>query len=303
MRGIVWVITLPLRPFAPAGRWVRERWRGFVNFFTEVPEDVALGDAVGDVFESREGMRAALAGLGEHVDALRRHLLRSVIALAITTAISLTFTKQLMDFLTVPIGPGGTGQLTVIAPTEGIGIYMRVGLLSGLALAMPWIVLEIYLFVAPGLMPRSRVAMLAIIPLASLLFILGLVFTYYVMLPTAIPFLFNFLDFQAAWRPVEYFGLVTSLMFWIGLAFQLPLVIYALASMGLVNARQLAGQWRAAIVVVAILAAVITPTVDPVNMALVMAPMIILYGLSIVGAMIAGGRRAAAAARAAGSAG
>ncbi len=300
LRGLWWVITLPARPFVPAARRVRSWWQRFIAFFTEVPEDVSLTEAVGDVFESKDAFRLALAGLGEHVDALRKHLLRSVVVLAITTGLSLTFTTQLMDFLAVPIGPDGRSQLTVIEPTEAIGVFMRVGLLAGLAFAMPWIVMEIYLFVAPGLMPRSRITMLAVIPLASILFLLGLAFTYFVMLPTAIPFLFSFLDFEANWRPSAYFGLVTSLMFWIGLAFQLPLIIYALAAVGLVNARQLANQWRAAIVVIAIIAAVITPTVDPVNMGLVMAPMILLYGFSILGAMVAGGRRRAAAARAAG---
>lgn len=299
LRGLWWIVTLPARPFAPLARRVGGVWQRFIGFFTEVPEDVSLTEAVGDVFESRDAFRVALAGLGEHVDALRKHLLRSMIALAITTALSLTFTTRLMDFLAVPIGEDGRSQLTVIDPTEGVGVFMRVGLLSGLAFAMPWIVMEIYLFVAPGLMPRSRITMLAVIPLASILFLLGLAFTYYVMLPTAIPFLFNFLEFRAAWRPSAYFGLVTSLMFWIGIAFQLPLVIYALAAVGLVNARQLASQWRVAIVVIAIIAAVITPTVDPVNMALVMAPMILLYGFSILGAMVAGGRRQAARARAA----
>ena len=300
LRGIWWIITLPARPFAPAARRVRSWWQRFIAFFTEVPDDVSLTEAVGDVFESKDAFRMALEGLGEHVDALRKHLLRSVIVLAITTGLSLTFTTQLMDFLAVPIGPDGRSQLTVIEPTEAVGVFMRVGLLSGLAFAMPWIVMEIYLFVAPGLMPRSRITMLGIIPLASVLFLLGLAFTYYVMLPTAIPFLFDFLGFEANWRPSAYFGLVTSLMFWIGIAFQLPLIIYALAAVGLVNARQLANQWRAAIVVIAIIAAVITPTVDPVNMGLVMAPMILLYGFSILGAMVAGGRRQAAAARSAG---
>jgi sec-independent protein translocase protein TatC len=88
-----------------------------------------------------------------------------------------------------------------------------------------------------------------------------------------------------------YFGLITSLMFWIGVAFQMPLLIYALAAVGILNARQLAQQWRAAIVIIAIIAAVVTPTIDPVNMALVMAPMILLYGLSILGAIVAGAGR------------
>jgi sec-independent protein translocase protein TatC len=294
LRGLGWILALPLRPFAPIGRRVAGGYRSVVNFFTEVPEDVSLTETVGEVFESRDGLRDALGGLGEHVDAMRRGLLRSALALAITTAISLTFTTQLMDLLAVPIGPEGRNVLTVIEPTESVGVYMRVSLLSGLAFAMPWIVMEIYIFVAPGLMPRSRLLMLIVIPLASLLFLAGIAFTYYVMLPAAIPFLFDFLGFRAAWRPSAYFGLVTSLMFWIGICFQMPLVIYALAAFGVVNARMLANQWRAAIVIIAIVAAVVTPTVDPVNMALVMLPMILLYGFSILGAVVAGaGRRRA----------
>jgi sec-independent protein translocase protein TatC len=221
-----------------------------------------------------------------------------VIALAITTALSFLFAEELMLVLARPLGPGGISQLTVIEPTEAVGVFMRVSLLAGVAFAMPWIVLELYLFVAPGLMPRSRVLLLLAIPTASLLFVLGMAFTYFVMLPTAIPFLANFLDFQASWRPSAYFGLVTSLMFWIGIAFQMPLVVYALAAVGLLNARQLAQQWRVAVVVSAILAAMVTPTVDPVNMALVMAPMFALYLFSILGAAVAGaGRRRAAARR------
>jgi sec-independent protein translocase protein TatC len=279
-------------------RWLRARWQGLRLFFTEVPEDVSLTETVGEAFGDRESLAETLGGLGEHIDALRRHLLRSVIALAITTSLSFAFARDLMLILARPLDQDGISRLTVIEPTEAVGVFMRVSLLSGVAFAMPWIVLELYLFIAPGLMPRSRWILLLAIPTASLLFLLGMAFTYFGMLPAAIPFLYNFLDFQASWRPSAYFGLVTSLMFWIGLAFQMPLVVYALAAVGLLDARQLARQWRVAVVVAAILAAMITPTVDPVNMALVMAPMFALYLFSILGAAVAGaGRRREAARR------
>lgn len=291
------ILALPLRPFGGAARWLRSRWRAAGQFFTEVPEDVSLTETVGEAFGNRESLGETLSGLGEHIDALRRHLLRSVIALAITTGLSFTFARDLMLVLARPLGDDGLARLTVIEPTEAVGVFMRVSLLSGIAFAMPWIVLELYLFIAPGLMPRSRLILLGAIPAASLLFILGMAFTYFVMLPAAIPFLYNFLDFQASWRPSAYFGLVTSLMFWIGLAFQMPLVVYALAAVGLLNARQLARQWRLAAVVIAVLAAMVTPTVDPVNMALVMAPMAALYLFSILGAAVAGAGRQREAAR------
>jgi sec-independent protein translocase protein TatC len=285
-----WILSLPLRVVAAPFRWLRDAARAARAFFTEEPEDVSITDTLGEALESREGLFEAFAGVGEHIDALRRHLLRSVIVLAITTGLSFAFVEPLMAVLARPL-PGGIQSLQTIEPTESLGVFMRVALLSGVAFAMPWIISEVYLFVAPGLMPRSRRTMALAIPIASILFLAGIAFTYYVMLPAAIPFMFSFLDFRAAWRPAAYFGLITSLMFWIGVAFQMPLLIYALAAVGILNARQLAQQWRAAIVIIAIIAAVVTPTIDPVNMALVMAPMILLYGLSILGAIVAGAGR------------
>jgi sec-independent protein translocase protein TatC len=101
------------------------------------------------------------------------------------------------------------------------------------------------------------------------------------MLPTALPFLLNFLGITTVPRPSNYIRFVTSLMFWIGIAFQFPLVIYVMARMGIVRARMLVEGWRIAVIAIAVLAAAVTPTVDPVNMALVMAPMTALYFLSI----------------------
>jgi len=291
--AIPWlIITAPVRFVRWIIQGIRDAWHHVVLFFTEVPEDVSLTETFTESFGSRDVLFETLGALGEHFVALRNHVFRACIALGITTVLSFLFAQRLMDILAVPLGPNGTKILQVIEPTEAIGVFMRVSLLSGLAFAMPWIVLEIYLFVAPGLMPRSRLFLLGAIPTASVLFLAGMAFTYFIMLPAAIPFLQNFLGFKAAWRPSAYFGLVTSLMFWIGIAFQMPLLVYALAGVGLIKARQLAKQWRVAVIVIAVIAAAVTPTVDPVNMGLVMLPMFGLYGLSIVGAAIAGaGRR------------
>ena len=110
--------------------------------------------------------------------------------------------------------------------------------------------------------------------------------------PSALPFLLNFLGIQAQLRPQSYFDFVTGLLFWIGIAFEFPLVIYVLTAMGFIKPRVLAQQWRIAIIVIAVLAAAITPTVDPVNMGLVMLPMSLLYFISIVLSFIAyAGRR------------
>jgi sec-independent protein translocase protein TatC len=290
LKRLWWYLTLPVRVVLAPFRWLANAFRAIRDFFTAEPEDVSLTDTLGEALESRESLFDLFAGVGEHIDALRRSLFRSVIVLAVTTTLSFTFAEPLMAYLARPL-PAGIQSLQTIEPTESVGVFMRVSLLSGLAFAMPWIVTEIYLFVAPGIMPRSRRTLALAIPIASILFIAGIAFTYYIMLPPAMQFMFDFLGFRSAWRPSAYYGLITSLMFWIGVAFQMPLIIYALAAVGLLNARQLLQQWRLAVVIIAVIAAVVTPTVDPVNMALVMAPMILLYGLSILGAIVANAGR------------
>jgi sec-independent protein translocase protein TatC len=130
-------------------------------------------------------------------------------------------------------------------------------------------------------MPRARKFGLVGIPLILVFFVSGIVFTYKFLLPTALPFLLNFMDIKALPRVSSYINFVTGIMFWIGIAFEFPLVVYILTIMGLLQPRTLAKQWRLAIIIIAIAAAVITPTPDPINMSIVMAPLIILYIISI----------------------
>jgi sec-independent protein translocase protein TatC len=187
--------------------------------------------------------------------------------------------QDLMTYLSGPIG--GLEKLQAIQVTEELGVFMRVSMSAGIAMAFPYIAFEVWWFAAPGLRPREKKMGLVGIPLATLLFLMGMAFTFYVMLPTALPFLGGFTEISEFWAANEYFKFVTGLMFWIGLFFEFPLVIYVLSSIGLVKPDMLRQQWRLAIVIIAVLAAAITPTVDPVNMGLVMLPMILLYFISI----------------------
>jgi sec-independent protein translocase protein TatC len=182
---------------------------------------------------------------------------------------------------------GGLDNLQAIQVTENIGVFMRIGIFTGVAFAIPYIAFELYLFAAPGLSARARRYGLVGIPFAALFFFAGITFAYYFMLPTALPFLLNFGGIPARPTASSYYGFITNLLFWIGAAFEFPLVIFVLSTMGLVSPRMLLNQWRLAIVIIAVVAAMITPTIDPVNMALVMAPMIVLYFFSIVMSSIA----------------
>jgi sec-independent protein translocase protein TatC len=249
--------------------------RAIYQFLNTEPDDRPLIDT----FTSLTSESQARASLWDHVEALRGHLLRILIAIAVGVGVSFYFTVPLMEYLAIPVN--GLEALQAIRVTEEIGVYMRVALTSGLAIMLPYIAFELWLFAAPGLKSRERKFGLFGIPIATILFLGGMAFTFYVLLPAAIPFLGGFTEIKQLWTASDYFGFVTGLMVWIGLFFEFPLIIYILTSIGFVKPNVLAQQWRLAIVVIAIIAAAVTPTIDPVNMGLVMLPMILLYFVSI----------------------
>ena len=151
---------------------------------------------------------------------------------------------------------------------------------------MPFIVYELMAFVMPGLKRNERLWLILIVPFAGILFASGVAFTWFVMLPSAIPFLTGFMNITTQVRPENYFDFITQLMFWIGICFELPLVVMFMAKLKFITAKQLAKGWRYAIVGMSIVAAAVTPTVDPINMGLVMAPLMGLYLISILLAWI-----------------
>jgi sec-independent protein translocase protein TatC len=260
-------------------KWIKGKYLEISSIFKEDIEDEPVGEAFSKAIDNPQELLY-------HLDALRKHLFRSVAALALTTAIAFTFNQKILEFLTRPI-PGGMDSMVAIEVTEPIGTVMRVSLLTGFAIAFPYIALEIWMFVAPGLHLRSRLWSLIAIPIATFFFLGGMAFAYFVMLPAALPFLLNFMGIETIPRPASYIQFITTILFWIGVAFEFPLVIFLLAKIGLIHAKMLQQQWRIAVVVIAIISALITPTIDPVNMALVMGPMILLYFFSIFLAKIA----------------
>ncbi len=242
------------------------------KFLTDEPEDKPLSETLSATLRQP-------SAIFEHIEALRKHLLRMVLGLVVTVIISAAFTNKIIEFLARPIG--GISHLQAIDPTETIGVFMIVALTCGFALALPYIAFEIWLFIAPGLHARARRMGLIGIPLALVFFLSGVAFSYFVFLPTAIPFLAKFLGVANNWRISSYIDFMTGLLFWVGIAFEFPLVIYVITAMGLIKPQTLAKGWRYAIVAIAILAAAITPTVDPLDMTLVMLPMIVLFFISI----------------------
>jgi sec-independent protein translocase protein TatC len=222
----------------------------------------------------------------DHLEELRRRLLIAIIAMVVTTGFSFLFTNNFISVLAKPM-PGGLEGLQAIQVQENIGVFMRVALLGGVILGMPVIVYELLMFILPGLTNKEKRWIYMAVPAATLLFIAGLCFTYYIMLPRAIPFLINFLGVQTKPTLSSYIEFVTNFMFWIGISFETPLLIFVLAKFKIVSASMLIKFWRYAVIIIALLAAVVTPTVDPVNMSLFMLPLMVLYGISIILAFFA----------------
>ncbi len=221
----------------------------------------------------------------DHLGELRKRVIRIALALALGMGICLVFTPQILKILLSPYGV----VLKVISPTEGISNYLRIGLTCGAILALPYILLQIWGFIAPGLLPRERRFVYGLLPSAFVLFLIGASFAWFVMIPSAVRFLANFSPdiFRTEWTSENYIPFVTALLFWIGVCFELPLVVFFLSKLRIVNARLLLKGWRYAMVLICIIAAVITPTVDPFNMMLVAVPLAALYFFSILLAVVA----------------
>lgn len=229
----------------------------------------------------------------EHFDALRKALMRSLIAVVLGSAISFAFAQQFIEVLAIPIG--GVDKLTAIEVTESLGVFMRVSLLAGFILSLPVIFFQILAFF--DLQPNEKKYVRRFVPFAVLLFIGGVAFNYFVMLPAALPFLTEFLGIKTVPRLSNYIEFVTNFMFWVGVSFEMPLIMYILARLRFVSARMLLRGWRYALLIIAVLSAFITPTGDPINMGLMMLPLAALYILSIVLAGVARRNEDATAAR------
>ena len=218
--------------------------------------------------------------LVQHLVEFRNRLMVASIAVAITTALSFLFIGNIIHFLLLP---SGVDRLQTFSPTEPFAISFRVALFSGIALAMPVILYEIYAYIDPALFPSER-KFVRIIGLPVLgLFAGGMAFCYFILLPRAIPFLLTFGGdvFSGQLRAEEYLSFVTTFVLGMGLVFEVPVIIWALVRVGVVQRSWLAKQRRYVFLLVFVIGAIITPTPDPFNQTLVAIPMYLLWELGL----------------------
>jgi sec-independent protein translocase protein TatC len=200
-----------------------------------------------------------------------------------------------VDFDALPQASSGINdKLIVTSALEPFSLYIKVSLYAAICLSVPFLLLQIWGFVSPGLYPHERGYVTPFIALSSVSFVLGAMFAYYILFPPAARYLLGLgEDFRLLLKADDYFDFIILVMLGMGLVFQMPAITYVLARIGIVNASFLVRVWKTAAIVILIAAAVLSPTSDIPNMMLFAAPMFVLYVVSIFVAWIFGKPRTA----------
>jgi sec-independent protein translocase protein TatC len=227
-----------------------------------------------------------LYGVTEHLKELRHRAIRVGLALVAAAAVSVLFTNRIMALL---IEPAGGLKPIFLRPTELFFTYFKVALMTGLCLAMPYVIFHILAFIYPAMEDTKErryfrsLVFFGAIP-GTVLFLAGVSFCYFVMLPFALGYLSSFGANLAEpqWTIDAYISFVLTFLIGVGIIFETPLIMFVVAKTGIMSARKYISYWRYAFIIIFLVAAVVTPTPDPLNMMLVATPLMLLYGLGIV---------------------
>ena len=223
-----------------------------------------------------DGSRDVELPLREHLIELRNRLIKAVLAILITTGISFAFAEQEVAFLVRLAEPY---ELIAIEPTEAFISYLKVAFYTGIAVSMPLLVYQLFRFLAPGLTRNEKRAILISLPGITLFFLMGVVFCYLVVLPSATDFLLGFgsENVTSNWRISSFLSFVTRFLLAMGIAFETPIIIFMLSRLGIATPRRLRRFRRPAYLLAFVIAAIITPTPDPLNQSIVAVTIIILF--------------------------
>ncbi len=221
--------------------------------------------------------------LQEHLVELRDRIMKVCIGVGLAFVIGAILSPRLLEQMRNNANLENTG-FDIRAPTEPLTLFFKVALYIAIAIAMPLIVYQIIAFLAPGLTNKEKRLIYMSLPFVSLLFIAGCAYGYFVAAPRALYFLSNFLGDIFAWNPDgnEILSFFLTLMIGLGLSFQLPVIMFILAKIGIVTPQKMREWRRYAYLCLTILAAVITPSTDPINMAIVAIPLVILYEAGVI---------------------
>jgi sec-independent protein translocase protein TatC len=225
---------------------------------------------------------------GEHLEALRWHLIRAVVGVAVCLVGCLAVGERLLMFLLGPaqraLANHNAGQVVVHNFLDGLVAFFQISMVGGLLLASPWIIYQLWGFVSPGLYPSERRVVYRSVPFLVVLFAIGSQFGWFVALPSSLDFMVRFnqgagFQHQIAVAGWATFALVFPMAF--GVAFELPLGMVVLSKIGLVGVAGFRKKRRYAILIAAIISAILTPSPNPLDMLLMLAPLVLLYECGI----------------------
>jgi sec-independent protein translocase protein TatC len=225
----------------------------------------------------------------DHLDELRKRLIASVVALLVGCAVAFFFVDRIQKFIFVPLYKQlGGEQFIFTQGFEPFMLMMKTGALAGLLISSPFIIWQVWLFIAPGLYAHEKRFAIPFVLFASTFFLLGAAFSHFVAFPWTWQFFLGWTTEYMKFLPNigDAFSLYVKMMLGFGLIFQMPTVVFFLARMGMVTAGFLARNTKYAVLIIFIIAAVISPGTDVVSQALMAGPMLALYGLSILIAWI-----------------
>jgi len=237
-----------------------------------------------DTVRSNISDRAELPGMSlmEHLDELRKRLIRCVIFLVIGFAIAYAFHERLYGFVQAPLDKLHI-ELNFTHPTDGLNLYLKTAFVGGAILASPFILYQLWLFISPGMYANEKKYVWPFMSATIGLFLAGAFFGYRWVLPGAIKVLV--LDFGHRFHPIltieDYTGFFLAVILGLGITFELPILIFFLALFGIVDAKFLVKHIRYAILIIFVISAVICPTPDPIGMTLFATPMLVLYFIGV----------------------
>ncbi|MFI5173971.1 MAG: twin-arginine translocase subunit TatC [Terriglobia bacterium] len=219
----------------------------------------------------------------DHLEELRRRILYSAVGFVVAFFVCWTYWEPIYNYLAKPINDVlGGEKLIYLNPTEPFTLSMKLGFIGGIFLASPWLLWQLWLFISPGLYKNEKRFALPFVLFSSVLFVAGGAFGYYLAFPYTLKFLIGYApSFKPQVTISEYFDLASMVLIGLGIIFQLPVLIMVLSAFGLITPRFLWKNFQYAVLIIAILAAIITPTTDIPTMMLFMAPMLGLYLIGI----------------------
>jgi sec-independent protein translocase protein TatC len=231
----------------------------------------------------------------EHLDELRKRIVRSCLAVAVGILVTFAYINPIFNFILAPTRkalPPGV-KLIYTQPGEAFSLYITVALIAGAVVAAPYIMYQVWMFIAPGLYSNEKRMAIPFVLFTTIGFVAGALFNHYISFPFMMAFFASFNTPDLAFMPKleDVFGLYTKMLIGMGLVFQMPTIVYFLARIKLITARFLAANFKYAFLIIFIVAAVITPTGDMMTQAIFAAPMVGLYLLSIAIAWIVGPKR------------